>query len=81
MTVCKQRFFGSGLCLASALLSAFLLFQVQPMIAKIILPTFGGGSSVWTICLLFFQSGLFLGYLYAHGLVRWGTPPSCTWRC
>jgi hypothetical protein len=58
----------------SALLSAFLLFQLQPMVAKIILPMFGGGSSIWTTCLLFFQAGLFLGYLYAHGLVRWGSP-------
>lgn len=44
------------------------------MIAKIILPTFGGGSSVWTTCLLFFQSGLFVGYFYAHSLARWGSP-------
>ena len=50
--------------------SAFLLFQVQPLIAKIILPWFGGSSSVWTICLLFFQVVLLLGYLYAHGLTR-----------
>jgi hypothetical protein len=72
--VFNQRIFGTFLCLLSALLSAFLLFQLQPMIAKIILPVFGGGSSVWTTCLLFFQSGLFLGYLYAYSLVRWGTP-------
>ena len=37
------------------LLSAFLLFQVQPIIAKIILPWFGGSAAVWTTCLLFFQ--------------------------
>jgi hypothetical protein len=72
--VFKQRLLGSLLCALSALLSAFLLFQLQPMVAKIILPVFGGGSSVWTTCLLFFQTGLFLGYLYAHGLVRWGNP-------
>ncbi len=35
--------------------SAFLLFQVQPLIAKIILPWFGGVAAVWTVCLLFFQ--------------------------
>jgi len=49
-------------------LSAFLLFQVQPIIAKIILPWFGGSSAVWTTCMLFFQSVLLFGYLYAHWL-------------
>jgi len=44
-------------------LSAFLLSQVQPIIAKIILPWFGGSSAVWNTCMLFFQSVLFLGYL------------------
>ncbi|MGD0696759.1 MAG: fused MFS/spermidine synthase [Terriglobia bacterium] len=50
--------------------SAFLLFQVQPMIAKIIVPWFGGSSAVWATCLLFFQIVLMLGYLYADWLVR-----------
>ena len=50
--------------------SAFLLFQVQPVIAKIILPWFGGSAAVWTTCLLFFQAVLLLGYLYAHVAVR-----------
>jgi len=52
-------------------LGAFLLFQVQPMIAKIVLPWFGGVASVWAVCLLFFQSVLLLGYLYAHLLTRY----------
>jgi len=52
------------------LVSAFLLFQVQPVIAKIILPWFGGSAAVWTVCLLFFQVVLLLGYLYAHAVVR-----------
>ena len=47
-------------------LSAFLLFQVQPVISKFILPWFGGAPAVWTACMLFFQVGLFGGYLYAH---------------
>src|SRR5580700_4575192 len=47
-------------------LSAFLLFQVQPLIAKFILPWFGGLPSVWTTCMLFFQLLLFGGYAYAH---------------
>jgi SAM-dependent methyltransferase len=49
-------------------LSAFLLFAVQPVIAKMILPWFGGTSAVWTTCMLFFQAVLLLGYLYAHWL-------------
>lgn len=50
-------------------LSACLLFSVQPMVAKTLLPVFGGGSSVWTTCMLFYQSLLLLGYLYAHILM------------
>ncbi|MDG1752036.1 MAG: fused MFS/spermidine synthase [Thalassotalea sp.] len=53
-------------------LGAFLLFQVQPLIAKVILPYFGGGAAVWTACLLFFQAFLLLGYLYAHLLSKIG---------
>lgn len=45
---------------------AFLLFQVQPLIGKYILPWFGGGPGVWTTCLLFFQMLLLGGYAYAH---------------
>ncbi|MBL9181464.1 MAG: fused MFS/spermidine synthase [Verrucomicrobiaceae bacterium] len=48
------------------LTSAFLLFQVQPVISKFILPWFGGSPGVWTTCMLFFQIVLFLGYTYAH---------------
>lgn len=59
-------------------LSAFLLFQVQPMIAKMILPWFGGTAAVWATCLLFFQVTLLLGYGYAHGLVR-RLPPARQW--
>jgi hypothetical protein len=49
-------------------LSAFLLFQVQPIIAKMLLPWFGGTSAVWTTCMLFFQLVLLAGYGYAHWL-------------
>jgi hypothetical protein len=56
------------------LASAFLLFQVQPVIAKIILPWFGGSAAVWTTCLLFFQMILLLGYLYSHAVVRYLKP-------
>ena len=51
-------------------LGAFLLFLVQPLIAKQILPWFGGGSAVWSACLLFFQLALVVGYAYAHHLRR-----------
>src|SRR5580658_10852132 len=51
-----------------ALLFAFLLFQVQPLIAKLILPWFGGSAAVWTSCMLFFQMALLGGYAYAHWL-------------
>src|SRR3712207_9002774 len=47
-------------------LSAFLLFQVQPLIGKYILPWFGGSPGVWTTCMLFFQVLLLGGYAYAH---------------
>jgi SAM-dependent methyltransferase/MFS family permease len=50
--------------------SAFLLFLVQPIIAKQILPWFGGNASVWTICMVFFQLVLLGGYAYADALVR-----------
>ncbi|HEY3179803.1 MAG TPA: fused MFS/spermidine synthase [Casimicrobiaceae bacterium] len=50
--------------------SAFLLFLVQPIIAKEILPWFGGSAAVWTTCLVFFQTALLLGYAYADWSVR-----------
>lgn len=51
-------------------LSAFLLFQVQTLLAKWFLPWYGGVPAVWTGCLLFFQFALLLGYAYAHGMAR-----------
>ena len=51
--------------------SAALLFLIQPMVAKMILPFFGGSSAVWNTCLFFFQSFLLLGYLYAHFASSW----------
>ncbi|MEO8027370.1 MAG: fused MFS/spermidine synthase [Bryobacteraceae bacterium] len=55
-------------------LSAFLLFQVQPMIAKIILPWFGGSAAVWSAAMLFFQLLLLAGYSYAWVLIRFLKP-------
>src|SRR3989344_9331443 len=51
-------------------LSAFLLFQIQPIAGKLLLPWFGGSSSVWATSMLFFTSVLFLGYLYAYFLTK-----------
>ena len=59
---------------ATIFLSAFLLFQVQPLIAKFILPWFGGSAAVWSAALLFFQLLLLGGYLYAHCLTRYLKP-------
>ncbi len=56
--------------------SAFLLFQLQPMIAKFILPWFGGSNVVWTTCLMFFQVMLVAGYAYAHVIHRYLSPKS-----
>jgi hypothetical protein len=55
---------------AVVFLSAALLFLVQPIVAKFILPWYGGTPSVWTACMLFFQSVLVAGYAYSHGLSR-----------
>jgi hypothetical protein len=57
---------------ATIFLSSFLLFLVQPIIAKQILPWFGGSAGVWTTCLVFFQSVLLAGYAYADGTTRLG---------
>jgi hypothetical protein len=54
----------------SVFISAFLIFQIQPIISKIILPWFGGGASVWATCMLFFQFFLLVGYLYAYILAK-----------
>ncbi|MDF1811686.1 MAG: fused MFS/spermidine synthase [Verrucomicrobiales bacterium] len=56
------------LFITAIFLSAFLLFQVQPIIARYILPWYGGSPAVWTTCMLFFQLGLLGGYAYAHVL-------------
>ena len=50
--------------------SAFMLFLVEPMVAKMLLPLVGGAPAVWTAAVLFFQAGLLAGYGYAHGLAR-----------
>jgi hypothetical protein len=51
-------------------LGAFLLFLIEPLFAKLILSWFGGSAAVWATCLVFFQSALLLGYLYADATIR-----------
>ena len=53
---------------ATLFVSASLLFMIQPMVAKMVLPLLGGSPAVWNACMVFFQALLFLGYLYAHYL-------------
>ena len=59
-------------------LSAFLLFSVEPLVGRLVLPIFGGTPAVWATTLFFFQAVLLAGYLYAHVSVtwfgRWGPP-------
>jgi hypothetical protein len=60
-------------------LSAFLLFQIQPIAGKMILAWFGGSASVWSTCMVFFQTMLLLGYVYAHGLHEKLSPRKQAW--
>jgi hypothetical protein len=60
-----------GAYAATILLSAALLFAVQPMFAKMVLPKLGGAPSVWSVAMVFFQAALLAGYAYAHLLTRY----------
>ena len=60
-------------------LGAFLLFQVQPILGRMVLPWFGGSAAVWTACMLFFQALLLLGYLYAHIVATQLAAPRQRW--
>ena len=54
-------------------LSAFLLFQIEMIAAKMLLPNYGGSYLVWGSCIVFFQAALLLGYLFSHFAVKqWG---------
>src|SRR5688572_26655218 len=59
-------------------LSAFLLFAVQPMFTKMVLPLLGGSAAVWNTAVVFFQATLLLGYAYAHFSSRWLGPKAQT---
>lgn len=56
---------------SAVFVSAALLFVVEPMFGKMVLPLLGGSPAVWTTCMLFFQGALLVGYLYAHVAPRW----------
>src|SRR5438105_11585760 len=58
------------LFIATVFVSAALLFAVQPMFTKIVLPRLGGAPTVWSVAMVFFQAALLAGYAYAHLLVR-----------
>ena len=77
---------------ASVTLSSALLFVVQPVMAKSLLPRFGGSAGVWIACMLFFQVTLLLGYLYSFCITRFlgikgsaltlrASRPRCTSAC
>lgn len=64
------------LCASTTFFGAALLFAVQPLLAKQLLPSFGGSPSTWAACMVFFQGMLLAGYAYAHALSRWLGQPA-----
>ena len=71
----SRMLFGCAIFLAS-----FLLFLVEPMAAKQLLPIFGGSAAVWITCLVFFQTALLCAYLYAHWLTQARSARSPRWN-
>src|SRR5215211_3370306 len=71
----KKGASGGGLLMllfsATIFISAALLFLVEPMFAKFVLPSFGGTPAVWTGSMMFFQATLLVGYLYVHATTTW----------
>lgn len=59
---------------ASLVVSAFLLFWIQPLVGKVLLPWLGGSAAVWNTCMMFFQGTLLLGYIYAYCVNELFTP-------
>jgi hypothetical protein len=66
--------FAPALYPAALFLSALLLFAIQPMFSKMVLPRIGGAAAVWSVAMVFFQAALLLGYAYAHLLSRTLSP-------
>ncbi|MBV9426762.1 MAG: class I SAM-dependent methyltransferase, partial [Bradyrhizobiaceae bacterium] len=71
----RRHAFVYALFVATIFVSAALLFVVQPMFTKMVLPRLGGAPAVWSVAMVFFQATLLAGYAYAHGLMRWTRPP------
>lgn len=70
----KSRLLVLPMFVMTSFLSAALLFSIQPMFTKLVLPVLGGSASVWSIAMVFFQTTLLLGYTYAHILARFCSP-------
>ena len=66
--------FAPALYAATSFLSALLLFAIEPMFTKMVLPRIGGAAAVWSVAMVFFQTALLLGYAYAHLLSRTLSP-------
>lgn len=62
------------LCSAASFLGAGLIFWIEPLYAKLMLPQFGGSPAVWITALMFYQCALLAGYAYSHALARLGRP-------
>ena len=73
-TSARTARFAPALYPAALFLSALLLFAIQPMFAKMVLPRIGGAAAVWSVAMVFFQAALLLGYAYAHLLSRTLSP-------
>ena len=73
-TVAAARRFTLAVYAATMFFSALLIFAIQPMFTKMVLPKLGGAPSVWSVAMVVFQAALFLGYVYAHLLARWLKP-------
>lgn len=73
--------FNKNLFAITIFISSFLLFLVQPILAKQILPWFGGTSAVWTTCLTFFQVALLLGYMYSDWIQRFSPKKQGIFHC
>src|SRR4051794_40186663 len=73
-TSARTTRFAPALYPAALFLSALLLFAVEPMFTKLVLPRIGGAAGVWSVAMVFFQAALLLGYAYAHLLSRTLSP-------
>lgn len=63
-----------SLLVITVFLSAALMFTLQPLVARLLLPVLGGSPAVWNTCMVFFQAMLLAGYAYAHLIGRWSRP-------